>query len=102
MGPEPQAHGTHSDDEGEHHKHEAEPDLQLGKRRVVRLPLKQETDVCVGGGGGRDRAGRDSGGVGCVSMLPKTTKVRSAPKGRSPDDQKLLSHGEGTGRHTQH
>lgn len=34
---------THDDDEGEHHKHEAEPDLQLGKRRVVCLPLKRET-----------------------------------------------------------
>lgn len=43
------------------------------------------------GGGGWDRAGQDSGGVGSVSMLPKTTKVRSAPKGRSPDYQKQLS-----------
>lgn len=85
-GGSPQAHGTHSDDKGEHHKHEAEPDLQLGKRRVVCLPLKQETNVCVGlGWAGQGRAGQGSGGVGCVSMLSKTPKVRSAPKGRTPD-----------------
>lgn len=38
----PQANATHNHDEGEHHKHEAEPDLQPGKRRVVCLPLKRE------------------------------------------------------------
>lgn len=35
-----EVNGTHSDNEGKHHKDEPEPDFQMGKRRVVSLPLK--------------------------------------------------------------
>lgn len=79
---------THNDDEGEHHKHEAEPDLQLGKRRVVCLPLKREHR---GGDGDRQCL--------CEHAMCKTPKGRSAPEGETPDSQKQFSHGEGPGRH---